>query len=40
MEPLLIDLLTKESYKLKAEEISKKRNNENLKVELHEFLKA
>ncbi|WP_024769516.1 glycosyltransferase [Aquimarina macrocephali] len=40
IEPLLIDLVTKESYKSKAEKISHKMNSENLKEELYEFIMA
>jgi len=40
IEPILIDLVTKKSYKLKAEKISDKMNSENLKEELYEFIMA
>jgi sterol 3beta-glucosyltransferase len=40
IEPLLIDLVTKESYKSKAKKISDKMNSENLKEELYEFIMA
>ncbi len=40
IEPLLIDLITNESYKAKAEKFSYKMNNENLKEELYEFIMA
>ena len=40
IEPLLTDLITNESYKAKAEKISYRMNDENLKEELYEFITA
>lgn len=38
IEPLLLDLVSNKSYKLKAEKISVRMNSENLKEELYEFI--